>query len=223
MASYTHSQEYLARAERSIPLGTQTFTKSRTTYPYGVSPYFITHGEGSRVWDLDGNEYIDFVSGLAAINLGYADADVTRAVEEQLRKGVIFSLAHPVEVQAAEILIEMVPCAEMVRFGKNGSDATAGAIRLARAYTNRDRVAVCGYHGWQDWYIGSTARHRGVPRATRELTHSFAYNDIESLRRLFKEYPGQIAAVILEPMNRIEPDPDIWRASRRLRKRTVPC
>jgi glutamate-1-semialdehyde 2,1-aminomutase len=110
-------------------------------------------------------------------------------------------------VEVAEKIIEMVPCAEKVRFGKNGSDATAGAIRLARAYTGRDHVAVCGYHGWQDWYIGSTARNLGVPGATRSLTHSFVYNDLASLHKIFKDYPDQIAAVIMEPMSNTEPQP----------------
>ena len=209
MRSYTKSQAFLARAERVIPLGSQTFSKSRTQYPFGVSPYFITRGEGSRVWDLDGNEYIDFVSSLAAITLGYQDPDVNAAVRRQLdTSGVIFSLPHPLETEVAELICEMVPCAERVRFGKNGSDATSGAIRVARAFTGRDRVAVCGYHGWQDWFIGSTARHRGVPAATRELTHSFTYNDLDSLRSLLNAHQGEFAAVILEPMNVVEPQPD---------------
>jgi glutamate-1-semialdehyde 2,1-aminomutase len=103
-------------------------------------------------------------------------------VRQQLdESGVIFSLPHPLEAEVAELICEMVPCAEMVRFGKNGSDATAGAIRLARAYTGRDRVAVCGYHGWQDWYIGSTARNRGVPKGTaRPHAHAFTYNDVST-------------------------------------------
>lgn len=202
---YHLSEEYLARALKTIPLGSQTFSKSKTSYPEGVSPYFITRGQGSHVWDIDGNEYVDFISSLASITLGHNDPDVTAAVTAQLRDGVIFSLPHPIEAQTAEKLVEMVPCAEMVRFGKNGSDATAGAIRLARAYTERDHVAVCGYHGWQDWYIGSTARNRGVPQVTRDLTHTFMYNDIESLHALFRQWPGQIAAVILEPMNTTEP------------------
>ena len=100
---------------------------------------------------MDGNEYVDLINSLAAVTLGYGDPDVTAAVHAQLERGVIFSLPHPIEIDVAEKIVEMVPCAEMVRFGKNGSDATAGAIRLARAYTRRDRVAVCGYHGWQDW------------------------------------------------------------------------
>ena len=172
MKSFSKSMEFLARAENVIPLGSQTFSKSRTQYPYGVSPYFINRADGSRVWDIDGNEFIDFVNSLASITLGYQDPEVTQAVREQLEFGVIFSLPHPLETEVAEMICDMVPCAEMVRFGKNGSDATAGAIRLARAFTGRDRVAVCGYHGWQDWYIGSTARNRGVPRChTRVDSH----------------------------------------------------
>ena len=201
MKRFDKSETYLARAEQVIPLGSQTFSKSRTQYPHGVSPYFIDRAQGSRCWDMDGNEYIDFVSSLAAITLGYNDPDVTTAVSEQLKSGVIFSLPHPIETEVAELICDMVPCAEMVRFGKNGSDATAGAIRLARAYTGRDRVAVCGYHGWQDWYIGTTARNRGVPKATQDLTHTFTYNDLESLRSIFEKHPGEFAAVILEPMN----------------------
>jgi len=166
-----------------------------------VSPFFITKGSGSHVWDADGNEYVDFVNSLAAITLGHNDPDVDAAVLGQLKQGVIFTLPHPIEIEVAEKIIEMVPCAEMIRFGKNGSDATAGAIRLARAYTGRDHVAVCGYHGWQDWYIGSTSRNRGVPKATSELTHKFAYNSLDSLMAVFKQWPDNIAAVILEPAN----------------------
>lgn len=202
---YHKSEELLERALKTIPLGSQTFSKSRTQYPYGVSPYFIAKGQGSHVWDVDGNEYIDFINSLAAVTLGYNDPDVTEAVRAQLEDGIIFSLPHPIEMQVAEKIIEMVPCAEMVRFGKNGSDATSGAIRVSRAYTCRDQVAVCGYHGWQDWYIGSTVRNKGVPKATRDLTHTFKYNDTESLNKIFKEFSGQVAAVILEPMNTTEP------------------
>jgi glutamate-1-semialdehyde 2,1-aminomutase len=204
---YRRSEELLARAEQTIPLGTQTFSKSRTQFPFGVSPFYAARAQGSRLWDADGNEYIDFVSSLAAVTLGYNDPDVTAAVREQLNKGVIFSLPTELEMQVAELLVEMVPSAERVRFGKNGSDATAGAVRVARAFTGRDRVAVCGYHGWQDWYIGSTPRNKGVPAATRALTHRFDYNNLDSLGRLFREHPGEFAAVILEPMNTTEPAP----------------
>jgi glutamate-1-semialdehyde 2,1-aminomutase len=107
----------------------------------------------------------------------------------------------------------------MTRFGKNGSDATAGATRLARAYTNRDHVLVCGYHGWQDWYIGSTARNRGVPQAVRDLTHPFQYNDLAGVERLLQQHAGQVAAVVLEPMNVAEPQPGYLAALRDLTHR----
>jgi len=204
---YHTSEELLERALRTIPLGSQTFSKSKAQYPYGVSPYFIQRGQGSHVWDVDGNEYIDFINGLASVTLGYNDPDVAMAVKTQLEAGTIFSLPHPIEVQVAEKIVEMIPCADMVRFGKNGSDATSGAIRLARAYTGRDHVAVCGYHGWQDWYIGSTARNRGVPCVVRDLTHSFTYNNLDSLGQVFKKYTDKIAAVIMEPMNAVDPEP----------------
>lgn len=202
---YKLSIQMHQKAIKVIPLGSQTFSKSKTQYPYGVSPYFIKRGQASHVWDIDGNEYIDFVNALGAIILGYNDPDITNAVKTQLEEGTIFSLPHEIEIKVAEKIIEIIPCAEMVRFGKNGSDATAGAIRLARAYTKRDHVAVCGYHGWQDWYIGSTTRNLGVPKSTIQLTHSFQYNNIDSLYKIFKEYPDQIAAVIMEPMNSEEP------------------
>jgi glutamate-1-semialdehyde aminotransferase/spore coat polysaccharide biosynthesis protein SpsF (cytidylyltransferase family) len=213
---YQKSEELLSRALKTIPLGSQTFSKSKTQYPFGVSPFFIERGKGSTVWDVDGNEYTDFINSLCSVNLGYCDPDVDQAVAEQLKKGVIFSLPHPLETLVAEKLRELVPCAEMTRFGKNGSDATAGAIRLARAYTNRDHVAVCGYHGWQDWYIGSTARNRGVPKAVRELTHTFAYNDLGSLDAIFKAHPDGVAAVILEPMNVTDPKPGFLESVQKL-------
>ncbi|MEP9411506.1 MAG: aminotransferase class III-fold pyridoxal phosphate-dependent enzyme [Candidatus Brocadia sp.] len=203
---YRLSQQLHEKASKVIPLGSQTFSKSKTQYPYGVSPYFIKRGNGSHVWDADNNEYIDFVNALAAITLGYNDPDVTKAVKEQLEYGTIFSLPHELELKVAEKIVEMVPCAEMVRFGKNGSDVTAGAIRLARAYTKRDHIAVCGYHGWQDWYIGSTSRNQGVPKATQDLTHTFNYNDIHSLQKIFQQWPDQVAAVIMEAMNVKEPE-----------------
>lgn len=198
---YAASEAMLDRARQTIPLGAQTFSKSITQYPLGVSPYFAARGQGSRLWDVDGNEYIDFINGLASVTLGYNDPDVTAAVKAQVDHGTIFSLSSPLEAEVAERLVAIVPSAEMVRFGKNGSDATAGAVRVARAYTGRDHVLVCGYHGWQDWYIGATARNRGVPEATRALTHTFPYNDLAALDRLLDEHSGQVAAIVMEPMN----------------------
>ncbi len=207
---YRSSEELHARALKSIPLGSQTFSKSRTQYPVGAAPLFAAKGSGAILTDVDGNEYVDFVNSLAAITLGYNDPDVTAAVRAQLDDGTIFSLPHRLETEVAERIIDMVPCAEAVRFGKNGSDATAGAIRVARAHTGRDHIAVCGYHGWQDWYIGSTPRHKGVPSATRALTHSFAYNDMNAVHKLFADTPD-IAAVIMEPMNATRPDENYMR------------
>ena len=199
--TFKQSEEFLKNAERFIPLGSQTFSKSKAQFPFGVSPYFIEKGQGATVWDIDGNQYTDFINGLASVTLGYQDPDVDAAVKAQMKNGVSFSLPHRLESEVAELIVEMVPCAEMVRFGKNGSDATAGAIRLARAYTGKDHVLVCGYHGWQDWYIGTTSRDKGIPAATKALSHTFQYNDIESLRRLFDQFHHQVAAVIMEPMN----------------------
>ena len=199
------SEEYFARAEKVIPSATQTFSKGHTQFVRGVAPLFLQRADGSHVWDVDGNEYIDFPLALGPIVLGHNDPDVTAAVRAQLADGVALSLPHPLEVEVSELLTEVIPCAEMVRFGKNGSDATSGAVRVARAYTGRERLAACGYHGWQDWYIGATTRNRGVPAAVRELTHLFTYNDLASLRKLFDVYPGQIAAVILEPVGVVEP------------------
>jgi len=191
----------LARALRTIPLGAQTFSKSYTQYPRGAAPFFIERAEGARAWDVDGNEYVDFNNALCSVTLGHCDAEVTAAVADQLTRGTIFSLSSEIEIEVAERIVAAVPCAQKVRFGKNGSDATAGAVRAARAFTGRERIAVSGYHGWQDWYIGATARRKGVPEGTQGLTHNFPYNDLDALERLLKAHEGEFAAVILEPMN----------------------
>ena len=201
------SQKWLERARKVIPGCAQTFSKGYTQYVQGVAPVFLQRGKGCRVWDVDGNEYIDYVQGLLPNILGYAHDEVNAAAAAQLGEGHSFSLPHPIEVQLAERLTRLIPCAEMLRFGKNGSDATSGAVRAARAFTGRDRIACCGYHGWQDWYIGSTTRNAGVPQAVRQLTHPFTYNDLSSLEKVFNEHPGEFAAVVMEPFNFVEPAP----------------
>lgn len=206
-AGFAESKRLLRRAEKVIPLGSQTFSKSRIQLPENQAPLFLTHGEGGRVWDVDGNEYVDLVGGLLPVVLGYRDPDVDDAIRGQLANGISFSLATELEVALAERLVEIIPCAESVRFGKNGSDATTGAVRVARAATGRDRIAAGGYHGWQDWYIGATSRDKGVPGAVSALTHRFPYNDIAALHDLFRAHPGEIAAVIMEPMTADEPEP----------------
>lgn len=212
----SQSQALLARARQIIPGCAQTFSKSPSQYVQGIAPVFLQKGKGCRVWDVDGNEYIDYVQGLLPNILGYANDEVNEAVTCQLARGHSFSLPHPAEIELAERLIDLIPCAEMVRFGKNGSDATSGAIRAARAFTGRERIACCGYHGWQDWYIGSTSRSAGVPTAVRSLTHTFKYNDIASLKALLDRFPGEFAAAIMEPINFEEPLPGFLDAVREL-------
>jgi glutamate-1-semialdehyde 2,1-aminomutase len=208
MRKFTNSIAHLQRAEQTIPLGTQTFSKSKTQYPVGVSPLFATKARGAHIWDVDGNRFVDLVNSLAAVTLGYGDRQIEKAVKNQLKKGVTLSLPTKLEAEVSELITDLVPSAEMVRFSKNGTDATSAAIRLARSYTGRDHIIVCGYHGWQDWFIGSTSRNKGVPKAISELTHSFEYNNIQSLKKVLESLEGKVAAVILEPMNTTYPDND---------------
>ena len=128
-------------------------SKSKLQFPPGAAPLFVTHGDGGRVYDVDGNEYVDLVSALLPNVLGYRDPDVDLAIRRQLSRGISFSLPTILETELAERLVQHIPCAEMVRFGKNGTDATSAAVRLARAATKRDRLILLGYHGWQDWYL----------------------------------------------------------------------
>ncbi len=168
---------------------------------------YAAKAKGSEIWDVDGNCYINLVSALASVTLGYSDRGLEKAVKKQLKLGVSMSLPGILEAEVAELITEMVPSVEMVRFGKNGTDATSAAIRLARAYTGRDHIIVCGYHGWQDWYIGSTTRDKGVPHLVSSLTHKFEYNNINSLENILREHEGKVAAVIMEPMNVTYPEP----------------
>ena len=218
MTRYKISEQMLERALQTIPLASQTFSKSTVQFPVGAAPLFLEKGAGSKVWDVDGNEYLDFMSALLCVSIGYADEDVTNAVCDQIKTGVSFSLPHRLEMEVAEQLVAMIPCAEKVRFGKNGSDATSAAIRLARAYTNRELILVCGYHGWQDWYIGSTTRSLGVPESTKDLTKVFKYNDIDSLTALVKAHDGKIAAIIMEPMNVTYPEAGYLQAVQQVAK-----
>lgn len=204
ITNFSKSQEMLHRALKTVPLGSQTFSKSYIQYPENSSPHFLTHGLGSHVWDVDGNEYVDLVAALLPNILGYVDPDVNFAVQTQLCNGVSMSLATELEVELSEKICSLVPSAQKVRFGKNGTDATSAAIRLARAYTKREKILVCGYHGWQDWYIGTTTRNLGVPKSVCELSESVAYNDIDRVQSLLQteEYAG----MIMEPCNITAPE-----------------
>lgn len=201
------SKAWLERASKVIPSATQTYSKGPGQWVQGVTPAYLERGEGAFVWDVDGNRFLDYSMALGTVSLGYGHPEVLSATTTQLVHGASFSMMHPLEVVVAEQVCEMVPCAEMVRFGKNGSDVTTAMVRVARAYTQRARVAVCGYQGWHDWNIGATSRHRGVPREVRGLTHAFEYNDLESLAYRLEAHPGEFALILLEPMGFTFPAP----------------
>ena len=210
------AEELRRRAQRLLPGITQTYSKSPEQHVEGVYPVFLERGSGCRVWDIDGREYIDYPCALGPILLGYGDPEVDAAVHEQVSAGPCFSLGHRLEVEVAELIVDMVPGAEMVRFLKTGSEATSAAVRLARAATGRDHIAQCGYHGWHDWCIGNTLRNAGVPERVRSLTHDWSYNDLDSLRAVFDAHPDQIAAVIMEPIGVDEPAAGFLNAARDL-------
>jgi glutamate-1-semialdehyde aminotransferase len=198
-----HSRQLLARARQLIPGATQTMSKGPTQWAQGFAPNYLRRASGARVQDVDGRWYLDFPMALGPVILGHGHPAVDEAIRAQLTDGITFTLPHPLELDVAERIAAIVPNAERVRFGKTGSDATSAAIRLARAVTGRERVVAAGYHGWHDWYIGSTARYAGVPRAVRELTQSVAWGDLDGLRSALDQ--GGVAAVILEPVGIAEP------------------
>lgn len=200
-----NSNKYWARAKQIIPAGTQTLSKGPTQFVKGVAPIYLKKGRGCRVFDVDGNQYIDWTMALLPVILGYGYPGTNKAIEKQLQDGISFTLMHPLEVELSELLIDVIPCAEMVRFGKNGSDVTSAAVRLARAYTGKDKIACCGYHGWQDWYIATTSRNKGIPEAVKKLTFAFEYNKIDTLEKIFAENKDEVACVIMEPVGMLEP------------------
>ena len=212
------SFELLKKSKNVIPCATQCLSKGYTQWSVGASPLFIQSAKGCEVYDVDGNAYIDYGMGLGPFILGYSDPDVNRAVAEQLEKGTMFTLPHPLETKVAEMIVENVPCAEMVRFGKNGSDATSAAVRLARAYTGKEKVIICGYHGWQDWYVITTERNAGVPKCLKDLVFSMKYNDISSLEKILSDNKGEIAALIMEPMGAVLPKDNFLEAVRKITK-----
>jgi len=202
---YDASMSWLRRARQVVPGASQTLSKGPGMFVEGAYPVFLDRGHGCRVWDVDGNEYVDYVLGLASITLGYAFPAVTEAVSRQLTRGSIFSLPHPLEVEVSERLAGIIPCAEMVRFLKTGSEADAAAVRIARATTGRDVVIFSGYHGWHDWHAVTTPRSKGIPKDFSRLVDSFQYNDIDSLEAALERHYGQVAAVIMEPVLLDEP------------------
>lgn len=192
------SDELYARAAGLMPAWSQTLAKGPTQYVNGVAPKYLERGSGSHVWDVDGNEYIDWTMGVGPLSLGYAYPATNEAIAAQLANGIAFSLTHRLEVEVSELLRAVIPNAEMVRISKTGADVTSAAIRVARAHTGRNKVLTCGYHGWHDWYVATmAARTAGVPEQVKELVNTFSYNDIDSLTSSLDD---DTAAVIMEPM-----------------------
>ena len=218
MRDFTASGAHARAARTVIPGGAHTYAKGEDQYPEGMAPV-IARGEGCRVWDIDGNEYVEFGSGLRSNVLGHGFEPVLARVRAALADGVNFVRPHYRELEAATRLAELIPGAEMVKFGLNGSDATTAALRLARAYTGRDMVAICRDHPFfstDDWFIGTTAMSAGIPEAAKRLSVQFPYNDLPGLAAVFEEYPGQVAAVILEPETVTPPAPGFFAGLREL-------
>lgn len=175
---------------------TQTLAKGPGQFTKGVAPKYLQKGKGSHVWDVDGNEYIDFNAAIGPLSLGYAYPAVDEAIKKQLEDGITFSLMHPLEVELSELIQEVIPNAEAVKISKTGADVCSAAIRVARAFTGREKIFCCGYHGWHDWYIGITSRNAGIPEAIQNMTYTFEYNNIDAIREALNE---DVAAIILEP------------------------
>lgn len=198
----SNSEELYNRAINLIPSATQTIAKGPSQYVNGVAPKYLIKGEGSHVWDVDWNEYIDYNMAIGPLSLGYNYHAINEAIINQLNDGITFSLMHPLEVEVAEQISRIIPNAEMVKYSKTGADVTSAAIRLARAYTSKDKILACGYHGWHDWYANILPYNKGIPKSISNLTHTFNYNDIESLKNSIDD---NTAAVIIEPVVFDEP------------------
>jgi len=206
------------RAHALIPGGAHTYAKGDDQYPV-CAPPFIARGQGCHVWDLDGHEYIEYGMGLRAVALGHAFPAVVTAAQREMQSGANFVRPSPIEVAAAEEFLRCVPSMDMVKFAKNGSDATTAGVKLARAFTGRDLVAICADHPFfstDDWFIGTTPMAAGIPEAIRALTVKFRFNDPASLERLFREYPDRIACVVLEAETSIAPAAGFLTTVRRL-------
>ena len=199
------SNQLYERAKKVIASGTNTFSRAPGVFPDGAAPKFIEKQCGSHCWDVDGNEYIDMVMGCGPVTIGHNHPYINNAIKQQMDKGTLFSMLNPLEVEVAEKLVDCIPCAEMVKFSKNGSDVCAASIKLARHVTGKDMIFCWGYHGFADWYISTTDRNAGIPQVVKNLTKTFEYNDLDGLKEMFTTYQGQVAAVIMEPVIAEEP------------------
>jgi glutamate-1-semialdehyde 2,1-aminomutase len=218
MRAFSASRAYVSAARAVIPGGAHTYAKGDDQYPAGMAPV-IARGDGCRVWDIDGNEYVEYGSGLRSTVLGHGFEPVLEQVRAALADGINFVRPHHRELEAATRLAELIPSAEMVKFGINGSDATTAAVRLARAYTGRDMIAICRDHPFfstDDWFIGTTPMSAGIPEVAKRLNVHFSYNDLASVARAFEAHPGQVAAVILEAETVTPPAPGFFAGLRDL-------
>ena len=198
--NFQRSQVLQPKLHQLIPGGAHTYAKGDDQYPEQM-PIVLVRGEGCHVWDVDGNEFIEYGMGLRAVTLGHAYRPVVEAAYRQMCLGSNFARPATIELACAEKFLHLIEGAEMVKFAKNGSDVTTAAVKLARAYTGRDRVAICAdqpFFSIDDWFIGSTAMAAGIPQAIRDLTVPFHYNDLASVAALFDRYPGQIACLLME-------------------------
>lgn len=190
------SDELYERAIKIMHPVTQTLAKGPGQFMKGLAPKYLKRGKDAHVWDVDGNEYIDYNMGIGPISLGYCYDKVDQAIIAQLKDGITFSLMHELEVELSELVHQIIPNAESIRISKTGADVCSAAIRISRAFTGRNKVLCCGYHGWHDWYIGITSRDKGIPAEVKDLTNTFDYNNIESVINSIDE---DTACVILEP------------------------
>ncbi|MEO1626868.1 MAG: glutamate-1-semialdehyde 2,1-aminomutase [Bacteroidota bacterium] len=199
--SFAKSLALQERFHKAIPGGAHTYAKGDDQFAEFCPPYLVK-GKGSHVWDVDGNEYIEYGNGLRAVSLGHAFEPVVEAAYRQMQLGNNFSRPAVLEMELAEAFLEQVPGADMVKFAKNGSDATTAAVKLARAVTGRDKIAICGDHPFfsvDDWFMGATSINRGIPEEQIAQTLKFRFNRLDSVRQLFDQFPGEIACFILEP------------------------
>ncbi|HUX46855.1 MAG TPA: aminotransferase class III-fold pyridoxal phosphate-dependent enzyme [Desulfosporosinus sp.] len=198
MKKETISEELYKRALMHIPWGTQTNAKRPILDYAGVMPFYIEKAKGCRFWDVDADEYIDYRLALGPVILGYGYDEVDKAVRTQLEKGVLFSMASPVEIELAEEICSTVPSIEMVRFGKNGVDANASNIRISRAYTGKKKIVRCGYNGYHDWF-STGIEGNGVPKLLSEFVYEVSYGDVEGLEKILKKDASNISCILSVP------------------------
>lgn len=218
ITDFSGSDTLRNKAHHLIPAGCHTYAKGDDQYPE-QSPGFIVRGEGSHVFDIDGNEFIEYGMGLRSVTLGHGNRKVAKAVYQTALNGLNFLRPATIELELAEAMLDLLPHGDMIKFGKNGSDVTNAAIKLARAHTGRDMIGIAGnqpFFSVDDWFIGTSAMNAGIPKQIQELTVSFTFNDIKSVRALFNRYPGKIACLIMEPAKYDDPDENFLQKTKEL-------